>query len=91
LLYQEEYYLLTGTTKGDLIIVRLKDYKEVWRKSVCSAEIMNIRCYKDRTVLGAADGNLYFWNYTANILQSDPNPSFLRLNLYYTVNGLFFD
>ena len=52
---------------------------------------MNIKCYNNRTVLGSADGNIYFWNHTTNILNSEPNPSFVRMNLYYTVNSLFFD
>jgi hypothetical protein len=89
--YEEHHYLLCGTTKGELIIVRYGDFKVVWRKLVCSAEIMNIKCYNNRTVLGSADGNVYFWNHTSNILNSEPNPSFVRMNLYYTVNSLFFD
>ena len=41
--------------------------------------------------MGSSDGNLYFWNHNTNILQSEPNPSFVRMNLYYSVNALYFD
>ena len=67
------------------------EYRTVWRRKVCSSEIMTLRCYGCFVVLGAADGNLYFWNTSTNILQSDPMPSFNKINLYFTVSGLFFD
>lgn len=41
--------------------------------------------------MGVNDGNLYFWNYNTNLLQSEPTPSFNKLNLYYSVNGIFMD
>lgn len=68
--YEESQYLLCGTSKGELVIVRYGDFRTVWRKIVCSGEIMNLRCYQNRTVIGSSDGNLYFWNHNANILQS---------------------
>ena len=43
------------------------------------------------TVLGVQDGNLYIWNHNTSILSSDPNPSFNKMNLYYSVLGLFID
>jgi hypothetical protein len=73
------------------VILRYGDFKIVWRKIVCSGEIMNLKCYQHRTVIGSSDGNLYFWHHNTNILQSEPNPSFVRLNLYYSVNSLYFD
>jgi hypothetical protein len=89
--YQDSHYLLCGTSNGELVIVRYGDFKIVWRKIVCSGEIMNLKCYQNRTVIGSSDGNLYFWNHTTNVLQTEPNPSFVRLNLYYSVNSIFFD
>jgi hypothetical protein len=89
--YEDSFYLLCGTSKGELVIVRYGDFKIVWRKIVCSGEIMNLKCYQHRTVIGSSDGNLYFWHHNTNILQSEPNPSFVRLNLYYSVNSLYFD
>lgn len=70
LLYEDNQYLMCGTSKGELIIVRYGDFKVVWRKSVCSSEIINLKCYQNRTVLGSADGNIYFWNHSTNILSS---------------------
>ena len=52
---------------------------------------MNIKACSNFAVLGVADGNIYFWNLNTNILQADPMPSFNKMNLYYTVGGLFFD
>ena len=52
---------------------------------------MNIKCYSNRTVIGSADGCIYFWEYSNRILQTEPSPSFNKLNLYYSVTGLFFD
>lgn len=90
-MYEEKSYLLCGTTTGELIVVRYDDFEVVWRKTVCTGEIMNIKCYQGRTILGSVDGNLYFWDHNTNILQNEPNPSFARMNLYYSVNSIFFD
>jgi len=35
--YEDAQYLLCGTTKGELVIVRYGDFKIVWRKNVCSS------------------------------------------------------
>ena len=80
-----------GTTDGELGILALDGYRTVWKKNVCSAEIMNIKACNNFVAVGVADGNLYFWNLTTNILQAEPMPSFNKMNLYYTVGGLFFD
>lgn len=72
-------------------IVSLKTFKITWRKKVCSAEILIIRCYANSTVLGVDDGNVYFWVHNTTILQTEPTPSFNKLNLYYSVNSLFMD
>lgn len=63
----------------------------IWRRKVCSAEITTLRCYTNYTVLGVHDGNLYIWNHNSNILQAEPTPSFNKMNLYYSVSGLFLD
>lgn len=89
--YHDANYLVFGTSKGELGIVNIQNYKVIWRKKVCSAEILTIRCCLNNTCLGVNDGNLYFWNHNTNMLQSDPTPSFNKLNLYYSVNGIFLD
>jgi len=66
-------------------------YQTIWRKKVCSAEILTIKCYANSTVLGVDDGNIYYWNHNTTILQGDPTPTFNKLNLYYSVNGIFID
>lgn len=43
------------------------------------------------TVLGSEDGNVYIWNHNTSILQNEPTPSFNKINLYYSVNGIFGD
>jgi len=50
-----------------------------------------IRCYANSTVLGVEDGNLYFWNHNSTILQTDPTPSFNKINLYFSVNAIWAD
>ena len=50
-----------------------------------------MRSYVNYTVLGVQDGNLYIWNHNTSILSSEPNPSFNKMNLYYSVSGLFID
>lgn len=52
---------------------------------------MDIKCCVSRAILASADGNLYFWNYNTRILETEPNPNFNKMNLYYSVTGLFFD
>lgn len=52
---------------------------------------MDIKCYINRAVVASADGCVYFWNYNTQILQSEPTPNFNKINLYYSVTGLFFD
>lgn len=89
--YHDTNYLVFGTSKGELGIVNIQTYKVIWRKKVCSAEILTIRCCLNNTCLGVSDGNLYFWNHNTNMLQSDPAPSFNKINLYYSVNGIFLD
>lgn len=54
---------------GELVMVRYGDFEVVWRKIVCSGEVMSVKCYGERTVLGASDGSLYFWAYSTSILQ----------------------
>ena len=68
--YHDNNYLVFGTTKGELGIVNALTYKLIWRKKVCSAEILSIKCCANNTLLGVNDGNLYFWNYNTNMLQS---------------------
>lgn len=80
-----------GTTTGELGIINLDNYKTIWRKKVCSAEILVIKSCINRTVLGVQDGNLYFWNHNTTILQPEPTPSFNKINLYYSVTGIFID
>lgn len=58
---------------------------------ICSGEIMSIRCHTNRAIVASADGNLYFWEYSAKILESEPTPSFMKMNLYYSITGLYFD
>lgn len=89
--YHDKHYLIFGTSKGELGIIELQEFKIVWRKKVCSAEILTIRSCTSRTVLGTQDGNIYFWNHDTTILQTDPTPSFNKINLYYSVTGLFMD
>lgn len=72
-------------------IVDTKTYKVVWRRKVCSGEILTIKCCINSTLLGVSDGNLYFWSHNTSILQSEPTPSFNKLNLYYSVTGIFVD
>lgn len=50
-----------------------------------------IRCSANSTSLGVEDGNLYFWNHNTSILQAEPTPSFNKINLYYSVTGIFID
>lgn len=52
---------------------------------------MNIKCCSNYVALGVADGNVYFWNLNTNILQTEPMPSFNKINLYFTVGGMFLD
>lgn len=73
------------------MLVRYGDFKVTWRKKICSGEIMDIKCYINRAVVASTDGCVYFWNYNTQILQSEPTPNFNKINLYYSVTGLFFD
>lgn len=52
---------------------------------------MDIKCHINRAIIASADGCVYFWNYNTQILQAEPTPNFNKVNLYYTVTGLFFD
>lgn len=52
---------------------------------------MSIRCFNNYTLLGVQDGNLYIWNHNTSILATEPTPSFNRMNLYYSVTGIFMD
>lgn len=52
---------------------------------------MDIKPCTNRAVVASADGNVYFWNYNTQILESEPNPNFNKINLNYTVTGLFLD
>jgi len=52
---------------------------------------MDIKCHINRAIIAASDGNIYFWNYNTRILETEPNPNFNKLNLYYSVTGLYFD
>ena len=87
----DTFYLICGTSTGEIIIVRYGDFAITWRKKVCSAEIMDLKCYVNRAIVGSADGNIYFWNYSTHILETEPNPNFNKINLNYSVTGLFFD
>jgi hypothetical protein len=69
LVYHDQGYLVFGTSKGELGIVNTLTYKVTWRKKVCSAEILVVRCYANSTVLGVEDGNLYYWNHNTSLLQ----------------------
>lgn len=62
--------MLCGTARGELIVVRYGDFEVVWRKIVCSGEVVSVKCYGQRTVLGSSDGSVYFWAYNTTILQS---------------------
>jgi hypothetical protein len=89
--YHEQDYLMFGTSKGELGIISLANRIVIWRRKICSAEILTLRCYVNYTVLGAHDGNLYIWNHNSTILQAEPSPSFNKMNLYYSPNALFLD
>lgn len=91
LTYQDKTYLMVGSSDGELTIINLEDYGVVWRKKVCSSEIITLRCYPNRTLLGAEDGHLYFWNHNTSILQADPTPNFNKINLSYSVTALHMD
>ena len=80
-----------GTTKGELGIIDVNNYQVTWRKKICSAEILTLKCCLNYTALGVQDGNLYIWNHNTSILQTDPTPSFNKMNLYYSVSGIFMD
>jgi hypothetical protein len=82
---------MCGTDKGDIVLVRYGDFKVTWRKNICSAEIISVKSYTNRAVIGSADGSVYFWNYTSNILQGEPVPTFNKINLTYSVTSLHFD
>lgn len=58
---------------------------------ICSGEIFSIKCYKNRAVVCSGDGSIYFWDFNLKILEAEPNPSFTKMNLYYSVTGLFMD
>lgn len=88
---EESTYLICGTAAGEILLVRYGDFEVTWRRKICSGEIMSIKCYNNRAVVGSADGNLYFWNYTTKILEMEPNPSFNKLNLYYSITAQYFD
>ena len=87
----ESTYLLCGTSTGEILLVRYGDFQVTWRRKVCSGEIMDIKCCINRAIVASADGNLYYWNYNTRILETDPNPNFNKMNLYYSLTGLFFD
>lgn len=82
---------MTGTTAGEIIIVKYGDFNVTWRKKVCGSEIMDIKCHINRAIIGSTDGCVYFWNYNTQILETEPNPNFNKINLSYSVTGLFFD
>ena len=88
---EESTYLMCGTKCGEIALVRYGDFEVSWRRKICSGEILSIKCYRNRAVSGSADGNLYFWNYSAKILEMEPNPNFNKLNLYYSITGQYFD
>jgi WD40 repeat protein len=73
------------------VIVRYGDFVVTWRKKVCAGEVMEIKCYGSRVVVGSADGAIYFWNYSSQVLLTVPAPAFSKLNLGYSVTGFFFD
>jgi hypothetical protein len=76
---------------GEIVIVRYGDFAVTWRKKVCGGEVTDIKCYTNRVIVGSADGSLYYWNHSTQILQTEPNPAFSKLNLSYSITGLFFD
>ena len=82
---------MCGTTTGQLIIVKYGTFETTWRMKICSGEILSIKSYRNRAVIGSGDGNLYFWDFSAKILDVEPNPSFRKLNLYYSITGIFMD
>lgn len=52
---------------------------------------MDIKCTVNRAIIASADGSVYYWSYNTNILQTEPTPSFNKINLNYSVTGLYFD